>query len=335
MYAFGAKMLSTALSERTQKSVKIFRGIQLSETSVSCAYCDGVATLRYRNLRHPVWHAVGKVDLYSCRRCGSLTTWPLPSKDLLERCYAQYGKEGYPENKARAKKDSSQLQWYQDIVQHFAVPSLANLRVADAGAGEGLLTRVLLTDLDAGGVDAFDFHPCPADLQESVSNGKLVWRRTDLNAENWAGGNEYDAVFCTSVIEHVRNPLGLIRNLCGICKPGGHIYVLGPCVDALAYQLLGARWPYMIPGEHLSVPSRNGLERMCARLQQPRVQVRSIPVSYSLKYLVGALFRIPVPKALDLVVKLPLGAFTLDITKQTAAESCPYDNLRIAHESTL
>ncbi|HNT74102.1 MAG TPA: class I SAM-dependent methyltransferase [Anaerolineae bacterium] len=91
-------------------------------------------------------------------------------------------------------------------------------RVLDAGAGEGRFkeyfthTRYTAVDL-AVGDDAWDY-------------GQLNVL-ADLEQLPFADGS-YDAVICTQVLEHVKRPQVVLREMARVLRPGGELYLTAP-----------------------------------------------------------------------------------------------------------
>ena len=54
-----------------------------------CRFCQSSELVpKHRGLSHPKLPDHGPFDLYVCRDCGSLVTWPVPAADALDRLYA-------------------------------------------------------------------------------------------------------------------------------------------------------------------------------------------------------------------------------------------------------
>jgi len=68
-----------------------------------------------------------------------------------------------------------------------------------------------------------------------------------------------------TVLEHLRYPDKFINALPTLINPFGAIYVTVPNITCLASRLLGIHWPYFIFGEHLSIPSKQGLQILLNR----------------------------------------------------------------------
>jgi len=286
---------------------------------VKCLYCEcDKLVLQYKQKKHPVWVEMNNIDIYACQQCGSLITYPMPDPSLLAFCYSKYAFGGYPAEKSKAKKGTQQNHWYKDILKEVQFSNKSHGDVADVGSGEGWLTHELLSSEAECEVYCFDHHAMPANLSELLSPSmldRLYWKQVELNNDVWGSLGEYDHVFCVSVIEHVENPKELVHGLYKICKPGGKIYILGPDAGSFAYRFSGSKWVYMIPGEHLTVPTVKGLENLVSKMPYAKCHLREINVTYSLKYIFDALTGYTLPAYLDVILRLPVGAFLLEITK--------------------
>jgi SAM-dependent methyltransferase len=283
---------------------------------VKCAYCGAEAEIKHKDMSHPVWKEMVHIDMYECGSCKSLTTYPMPTPEQLSFCYSKYSFDGYPEHKSAAKKTSNQIFWYKDILRIFNFKANEKVQIADVGAGEGLLEEVILSASFDGNIDCFDYHTVPHKIKAlNEAHNNIRWHIADLSNKNWMHQEQYDWVFFISVIEHVPDPLKLVNDLISMAKKGGKVCIIGPCVSNMFYSLLKEKWVYMIPGEHLSLPSIKGLDLMMKSLEIQKYYVKKINVSYSLKYIIDSLFKTNAPRLFDIALRLPVGAFSLEITK--------------------
>jgi SAM-dependent methyltransferase len=283
-----------------------------------CPYCgDHRLKLTYKNQNHPQWEEMQGLQLYSCNTCRSLITYPMPSPDLLSQCYT-YHKGGYETKRANAKIKSKQNKWYQDLLRYFKVQFKPGDKIADFGAGEGRLVQEILNLENEVYIDCYDYHTFPETLENSLNPNQkkhLKWISLDFTTAKWDSTNIYDHVFSTAVIEHVPNPEKLVRDMYSLCKPGGNVYVFGPRIDSLIFSLFRTKYIYYLPGEHLTIPSIQGIKRMAQKFPEAQYTVNKIPVTYSVKYMVDSVTRLSWPEPLDFVLRLPTGAFILIIHK--------------------
>jgi len=96
------------------------------------------------------------------------------------------------------------------------------------------------------------------------------------------------------------------------------LYMITPNYSSLARRLMGKRWPYFFPGEHIGMPSVMGARRCLDRElttirgagAQSRILVKPAMVSYSLRYVFAKLGLPHVAKLCPrtFTCKLPSGA---------------------------
>jgi 2-polyprenyl-3-methyl-5-hydroxy-6-metoxy-1,4-benzoquinol methylase len=97
-------------------------------------------------------------------------------------------------------------------------------------------------------------------------------------------GDSYDAVCLFGVVEHVRDPKGLVARCVQMLKPGGWIFVQTPDSGSLPARLLGRYWPPYAPIEHINLLPRAALESVledagCESFRA-RAHWKALPVEY-------------------------------------------------------
>jgi len=127
----------------------------------------------------------------------------------------------------------------QERALELVVPGRALL---DVGCGRGAVAAALSTRFDeVHGVDA-DEEP----LEEARRRG-VATRRVDLDAEPLPyDERSFDAVLCLEVIEHVRDPEALVRELARVLRPRGTLYLSTPNIRFAGYLrrlIVGGRFP--------------------------------------------------------------------------------------------
>jgi SAM-dependent methyltransferase len=241
----------------------------------------------------------------------------MPDADHLGRCYAKYSFGGYPEHKAKAKKKSSQNVWYEHLLDIFNVGKMSGELVADIVAGEGFLAASILnrSSCSVEKLTCVDYHELPSGKENLLDGGKLEWLQRDLSMD-WGLGNSFDRIFCIAVLEHVIDPSKLVKSLVASVKSGGKIHLLAPAADSFFSALLGDKWPYHIPGEHLSIPSLEGVRRLVSAEAVEVVDLKMSPITYSTNYILRSLFGFGLPRALDIVWRLPVGVFSVTLVSK-------------------
>ena len=163
-------------------------------------------------------------------------------------------------------------------------------RVLELGTGPGTVTRILhskgckVTGLE---MDAETLATCAPFCERTI--------QANLEDPNWAAplaGEKFDAIICADVLEHLRNPRPLLKQLHGYLKPGGSVLMSLPNASHLTVvaSLLDGRFPYQKNGlldhTHLKFYGRDDLDallRECGLLWQHWHTVQVDPAQAELK----------------------------------------------------
>ena len=163
-------------------------------------------------------------------------------------------------------------------------------RVLELGTGPGTVTRILhskgckVTGLE---MDAETLATCAPFCERTI--------QVNLEDLNWAAplaGEKFDAIICADVLEHLRNPRPLLKQLHGYLKPGGSVLMSLPNASHLTVvaSLLDGRFPYQKNGlldhTHLKFYGRDDLDallRECGLLWQHWHTVQVDPAQAELK----------------------------------------------------
>ena len=258
-----------------------------------CVYCGSVGSLMDAHAFHPYVKQFGPFSVYKCTSCDSIFTFPLPSEQQLINLYAGYD-GGMFAKVAMLRRKFPLHAWFSqclDRIRRFFPDPMASFTWIDVGAGEGMMSQLMLTHYPFSRGIAIDFHDRP----QTLDAGQIEWRRMDLN-KPWADLPKADLVFSITVLEHMANPNSFLRSMLQTLTPKGVMYLNCPRTDALAFRLLGKKWPYYLPGEHLSIPSRKGMKALAghvagaSELNNPEIEVSSVIMPYPLGYYLGYYF---------------------------------------------
>jgi SAM-dependent methyltransferase len=108
---------------------------------------------------------------------------------------------------------------------------VAGLRMIDMACGEGYGSEVL--SRSAASVLGLDANP------EAHEHARLRYRRQNLEfdrgmVENYGAPSAYDGLVFLQTIEHVQDPVAVLRHFRGLLAPGGVAYISTPNVLTLA-----------------------------------------------------------------------------------------------------
>jgi SAM-dependent methyltransferase len=288
----------------------------MKDSSLSCCFCkSNQLTLKYKAASHRFNKIPGPIKMYVCKQCRSLITFPLPSKQQLADLYLSYG-EGMSPKIRNLRNNNPLTAWHRQCITRAtnllfpAVQENSTFSWIDVGAGGGELAKMFALQFPNSIGMAIDFHDRPSALH-GVNN--VTWLSCDLN-DNFSQQltEKFDLVLSITVIEHIMDPESFIKNCNALCKTGGALYITAPCADTLAEKLLGKRWPYYIPGEHLNIPSVKGMDILLRQLnkEQPaavfsKKTVLPYTLGYFLSFLNLSFLRAVIPHSFP--VRLPTG----------------------------
>jgi len=273
-------------------------GIQVEEVP-NCLFCGKSGKPLYDELRDRVSGSPGLWGFWECPACGFVWLNPRPLPEELPKVYA-----GYHTHYATRKPRYSWLRKTR-LGLYSALPGYASLakgslwrvlgrmllgvpplredamlgtmcldgrrkgRLLDVGCGNGHFLALMKTagwdvlgvenDPDAARV-ARDQYGVPV-VVGTVPNPDL-------------SGNSFDAVTLHHVIEHVYNPVALLRECGRLLNTEGRVVVVTPNVQSMAHRLFGKAWRRLEPPRHLFLwnprtlrecAERSGLKVLVAR----------------------------------------------------------------------
>jgi SAM-dependent methyltransferase len=172
------------------------------------------------------WIRQAPFAVVRCCGCGLGITWPPPTDHELERYY----EPGYYErDHMGAENADAWRERARGILERVAGPVA---RALDFGAGQGHL----VAGLQAHGVQA--------DGVEPLASGRAAAREIHGLAllEDWPdpGAAPYDMVTLVHTLEHVRDPLSVLRAAALRTKPGGLLFIDVPHIGSV--EMWRPRW---------------------------------------------------------------------------------------------
>jgi SAM-dependent methyltransferase len=198
--------------------------------------------------------------LFTCEACGYLQVDPLPSEDTLRTIYGEqyFAKSKYRNDEAQILEQSRRAR----LLDKAGLPR--GQKVLDFGCATGLFLEQIKDRYTAYGCDY---------SQEAIDLAKDI--QPDLEKRLYASSPanvlpddlpELDAITAWDVVEHLGDPVGTLERLASQLRPGGILALSTPDNGALTAKLLGRRWAFMTPPEHLGFFNIGNLRRLFERL---------------------------------------------------------------------
>jgi 2-polyprenyl-3-methyl-5-hydroxy-6-metoxy-1,4-benzoquinol methylase len=139
------------------------------------------------------------------------------------------------------------------------LPCQRNGHLLDIGCGNG---QALQCMGELGWqVQGVDFDPKAVQI---ASKKGLAVRLGSLEAQGFPS-DSFDAITMSHLIEHVHDPLSLLRECRRILKPRGHLVMVTPNSEGWGHQRFGGSWMHLDPPRHLHIFNRQSLRELTGR----------------------------------------------------------------------
>jgi 2-polyprenyl-3-methyl-5-hydroxy-6-metoxy-1,4-benzoquinol methylase len=252
----------------------------------SCPVCGSAdRDILYAGLEDRLYNAPGKWNLYSCGNCRSSYLDPRPSIETIQIAYGQYHTHteqsvlpaselhglrrlkrvlanGYKNWKfGTSLEPSSRF----GILAAFLLPAQRAIldrqyrhlprrqqrgRLLDIGFGDA----GFLENAHAAGWSVVGTDMDPTVVQNARARGFDA----RLGTVDVVRG-PFDAITMSHVIEHLHDPVAVLRTCYELLSPGGTLWVETPNIDANGRRRLGSDWRGLEPPRHLVLFSRASL----------------------------------------------------------------------------
>jgi 2-polyprenyl-3-methyl-5-hydroxy-6-metoxy-1,4-benzoquinol methylase len=146
---------------------------------------------------------------------------------------------------------------FDDICRHFTFPADRRPTLLDVGCATGGFLLTAKPRFDVEGVE----------LSQDLSD---VARRQGLTITTGTiaevqGETRFDVITARQLIEHITDPAALLRDAWRLLRPGGIMYINTPNIDSASFQLFRDRHMNVSSFGHVSLLSREALDRLAGR----------------------------------------------------------------------
>jgi 2-polyprenyl-3-methyl-5-hydroxy-6-metoxy-1,4-benzoquinol methylase len=193
-----------------------------------------------------------------CKFCGFIQVREQPSSEELRTLYSDgYFQRGkYGDDFAQRKEGERRLDW---LARGGVAPGG---RVLDAGCATGEFLALAGARYEMWGLDV---SPYATEIARANNPGCAARIFTGFVEEQRFEPASFDAIVMWDVIEHVWDPKTVLQRLLVHLRPGGALLISTPDIGAPTARLLGRRWAFMTPPEHLGFFSRRSLRVLLSR----------------------------------------------------------------------
>src|SRR5579875_531101 len=273
----------------------------------NCYLCGSKGEPLYEDLTDRLFGAPGKWSLSRCpnRGCGLAWLNPMPLESDIARAYANYfTHEDFtpPRRPVNLGLVRRTWRWMKTayLAEEFGcgeiapgmrrklaclavkmlppfreqleapyryLPRQKKGRVLDVGCGNGEMLQVA----QRMGWDAEGVEVDPQAVAAAKKRGLRV-HQCSLAEQNFAD-DSFDLILMNHVIEHVHDPLGLLRECYRVLRPGCLLVVWTPNLDSWGHRQFGPSWRGLEPPRHLYLFNRKNLVDLAQRAGfiEPRV----------------------------------------------------------------
>lgn len=168
--------------------------------------------------------------IYRCPACGLLQC---PDSTSVLEFYEKLQDPQYEEGREERNLQAEKL--VKELLKTLGCENGVGLKLLDVGAGSG----ILLEAAQKFGFEAVGIEPSTW-LANIAKERKLNIHAGVL--PHPAINDEFDVVMLIDVIEHVTEPLMLLRQARNYVKPGGIVLVVTPDVSSFFARVLGFKW---------------------------------------------------------------------------------------------
>ena len=222
-----------------------------------CPLCE-------RDLDRTGWRPLRKFardHIVRCGHCGFHFSRLEPTPEDYARVYGAY--DYAAEDAARSEQNVAR----DRAIAAALLDGRERARVLDIAAGAG---RFLEPFRELGcACYATEFNE---EMQAYLRAKGFTTLEGNLMPEGEAGS--FDIVIFTEIIEHINQPMPVLRHIRSLLKPGGRLYVTTPNFNSLERRLLGQDWGMICFPEHITYWTPGHLHRALRSAGLSKVSLR-------------------------------------------------------------
>jgi SAM-dependent methyltransferase len=251
-----------------------------------CYLCGARGERLYQGLRDRLFGAPGVWNFNRCpnSNCGLVWLDPVPLEEDVLELYRNYythqeprpAQDFFRKNLRRAYNVLLRLTPLWRERQRLRLMYLGDVapgRLLEIGCGDG--TR--LAQLRARGWQVQGQEIDPQAAVQARARG-LPIHLGKLETANFPDSG-FDAVIMNHVIEHVHDPVALLKESRRVLKPGGKLITVTPNIESFGHLRFGPAWRGLEPPRHFQIFSPRTLSAVAARAGIKRIETWTTPAN--------------------------------------------------------
>src|SRR5262245_25586255 len=230
---------------------------------------------------HTKLFAKGGWDFVRCRGCGLVASRPLPT-------LAQLGRHHYASYSDGLYADFAAADAIRAAIARDRLAALRQLAPPGPWLDVGASTGSFVAAAAAAGLDVEGIELSAVAVAQARARGLRVEQGA---IEDFVPARRYAAVTAFDVVEHVLDPVAVVRRLAGWLAPGGVLALTLPSIASPAARLLGRRWYYYVAPDHVHYFTPETIQRLLVGCDLDQVAVRPVTKPLTLDYAAANLTR--------------------------------------------
>jgi SAM-dependent methyltransferase len=192
-----------------------------------------------------------------CPSCEFVQVRERPTPEQLRAIYGEafFARSKYEDEFALRRENQRRM----ELLAQAAAPGA---RVLDAGCATGDFIGLAGERYDMWGLDVSAYATAEAREKHPRFASQIF---TGFVEDQRFEPRFFDAIVMWDVIEHIWDPRPVLERLVDHLRPGGSLLLSTPDIGALTARLMGSRWAFMTPPEHLGFFNRLSLDFLLER----------------------------------------------------------------------
>lgn len=207
-------------------------------------------------------------DFVSCSGCGLLFVDPRPTPQVLETFYRESESEHLKLEILECTRPTRQQRVFAPRAEWISTALRpAGGRLLDVGCGNGIFLELFLGQ---SGWDVMGIDPSPNVVARCTEKGI---RTVQAPIETFSDPDGFDVITLWEVIEHVFDPLAVLRRCRDLVCHGGVLVLTTPNIGGFDYLVLGSDSTNVLAPVHLNYFDPRSLTRMLETAGFTRVEI--------------------------------------------------------------